>query len=217
MEKEDSKAGGWIDVTVPVVSGMVHWPGDDPVKVERRQEIAKGDLVNMSTISMGAHTGTHMDAPLHFLRDGKSLDELPFEAIVGRARVVEISDPVSIEPDALVPLSIQEGERILFKTRNSTVDWHLEEFMEDYVHVSLDSAGFLVERKVQTIGIDYLSIGGYKADNPETHRRLLEAGIWLIEGLDLSRVEQGGYRMVCLPLRLHNTEGSPARVILKKT
>ena len=216
MAKENGSADGWIDVTVPVRSGMVHWPGDISISVEKRMDMAKGDAVTLSAITMGAHTGTHMDAPMHFIKDGKSLDALPFEATVGLARVIEIDDAVSIEREALTSHEIQEGERILFKTRNSAIDWQQNEFMEDYVYISPDAAGFLVERKVRTVGIDYLSVGALGPDGRETHRRLLGAGIWLIEGLDLSEIDAGTYQMICLPLRLQNTEGSPVRVILGK-
>lgn len=211
-----SKTEGWIDVTKPIVAGMVHWPSDDPISVVRKLDMAKGDAVNLSTITMGAHSGTHMDAPLHFIKDGKSIDEIPFEATVGLARIVEIRDPVCIKLDDVAGLGIKEGERILFKTRNSNTDWLQKDFMEDYVYVSLDSARYLADRKVQTVGIDYLSVGGYKADNQGTHSYLLDAGIWLIEGLDLSKVGPGNYQMICLPLRLQGMEGSPARAILKK-
>ena len=216
MTRAKSKSGGWIDVTMPVRSGMVHWPGDVAVKVEKKLDMAKGDAITLSTLSMGAHTGTHIDAPMHFIKDGMGLDALPFEATIGLARVIEISDPVSIKVDALARLRIREGERILFKTRNSATDWHQKEFTEDFVYISQDAARFLVERKVQTVGIDYLSVGGFKTDGPETHTHLLGAGIWLIEGLNLSKIEPGRYQMICLPLRLQNTEGSPARVILKR-
>ena len=216
MAAKKSKSSNWIDVTIPVRSGMLHWPGDVSVKVEKKQDMTKGDRVTLSTLSLGAHTGTHMDAPMHFIKGGKSLDELPFEATVGVARVIEVEDPVSVKIDDLKPLGIRKEERILFKTRNSTVDWHLEKFKEDFVFISQAAARYLVDRKVQTVGIDYLSVGGFKVDGLETHNHLLGAGIWVIEGLDLSKVKPGRYQMICLPLRLQNTEGSPARVILKK-
>ena len=202
MPDNKNKPNRWIDVTIPVRSGMVHWPGDVSVKVEKNLDMAKGDRVTLSSLSMGAHTGTHMDAPMHFIKNGVSLDELPFEAAVGVARVIEIDDPVSIKVDALNPLRIRKGERILFKTRNSATDWHRKEFIEDFVYISQDAARYLVDRGVQTVGIDYLSVGGFKVDGPETHLLLLGAGIWLIEGLDLSGIEPGRHQMICLSLRL---------------
>ena len=108
---------GWIDVSVSLHSGMVHWPDNPPVRIERALSIEHGDAANVSEISMGAHTGTHMDGPIHFVREGKGLDEMPLTATIGRARVIEIQDPESIKPDELHPHRLQRGERILFKTQ----------------------------------------------------------------------------------------------------
>ena len=208
------KANGWIDVSVPLRSGMVHWPDNPPVRIERMLDIDCGDVANVSRISMGSHTGTHMDAPLHFVREGKGLDEMPLDATIGRARVIEIKDPESVKPCDLRRHSIRGGERILFKTRNSTRAWRTDAFVEDFVYVSQEAARYLAAWQVRTVGIDYLSVGGFLRDGVETHRALLEAGIWVIEGLDLSRVEPGEYELVCLPLRLVGSDGAPARVVL---
>jgi len=210
-------AEGWIDISVPVQSGMVHWPKDPEIKVERVMEMARGDVCNVSHLSLGAHTGTHMDAPLHFIAKGKSIDQLPFEATIGLARVIEIADEESIKPEELRPHRIKAGERILFKTRNSEESWRSNEFDEDFVYISREGAQFLAERKVRTVGVDYLSVGGYKRDGVETHHALLGAGIWVIEGLNLARVKPGQYELVCLPIKLEGAEGAPARALLRKT
>src|SRR5215212_5837604 len=124
---------GWIDVSVSLHSGMVHWPDNPPVRIERALSIEKGDVANVSEISMGAHTGTHMDGPIHFVREGKGLDEMPLTATIGRARVIEIQDPESIKPDELDPHGLWRDERILFKTQNSSARrWSSEDFMEDF-------------------------------------------------------------------------------------
>ena len=209
-------AEGWIDISVPVQSGMVHWPKDPEIKVERVMEMARGDVCNVSHLSLGAHTGTHMDAPLHFIAKGKSIDQLPFEATIGLARVIEIADEESIKPEELRPHRIKAGERILFKTRNSEESWRSNEFDEDFVYISREGAQFLAERKVRTVGVDYLSVGGYKRDGVETHYALLGAGIWVIEGLNLAKVKPGQYELVCLPIKLQGTEGAPARALLRK-
>src|SRR5439155_11249790 len=193
---------GWIDISVPVQSGMVHWPKDPEIKVERVMEIARGDVCNVTHLSMGAHTGTHMDAPLHFIANGKGIDQLPFEATIGPARVIAIADEESIKPEELRPHRIKAGERILFKTRNSEQSWGSNQFDEEFVYISRDAAQFLAEQKVRTIGIDYLSVGGFKRDNVETHHALLGAGIWIIEGLNLAQVMPGEYEMICLPIKL---------------
>jgi arylformamidase len=206
---------GWIDVSVPLRSGMVHWPDNPPVRIERALNIERGDAANVSEISMGAHTGTHMDGPLHFLREGKGLDEMPLTATIGRSRVIETRDPESIKPEELHSYELQRDERILFKTQNSARRWSSEDFIEDFVYVSQEAARYLAGREIQTVGVDYLSVGGYRKDGVETHRALLEAGIWVIEGLDLSEVEPGEYELICLPVKIERSDGAPARAILR--
>jgi len=206
----------WIDISVPLRDGMVHWPGDSDVTIKRIRDMAQGEVCNVSFLSMSAHTGTHMDAPLHFLREGKSLDRLPIEATIGPARVIEITDPEAIKPDALRPCKIKQGERILFKTRNSKKSWNKTGFDEDFVYITQEAARYLAERRIQTVGIDYLSVGGFKRDGVETHHALLGAGIWIIEGLNLSQVKPGRYELICLPLKVLGLEGAPARAVLKR-
>jgi len=205
----------WIDISVPLKTGMVHWPDNPPVKIARALDIGKGDGANVSNISMGSHTGTHMDAPVHFLETGKGIDALPMSVAIGRARVIQIADTESIKPGELVPHKIRKGERILFKTGNSTNCWQTDSFVQNFVYLSAEGAKYLVDRGVKMVGIDYLSIGGYKADGADTHRYLLQAGIWIIEGLNLSEVEQGSYVLVCLPLKIEGGDGAPARAVLK--
>jgi arylformamidase len=205
----------WIDVSVPLRTGMVHWPDNPPVSIERIQDIERGDVANVSRLSMGAHTGTHMDAPLHFLRTGKGIDTMPLTATIGRARVIEIHDPESIKPEELRPYQIQRGERVLFKTRNSTRCWHTDDFVEDFVYISQEAARYLAAQHVQTVGVDYLSVGGFFKDGVETHQALLEAGIWIIEGLNLSAVVPGIVELICLPLKIEESDGAPSRAILR--
>jgi arylformamidase len=206
---------GWIDISVRLRSGMVHWPDNPPVRIERILDMEHGDVANVSKISMGSHTGTHMDAPLHFVREGEGLDEMPLTAAMGRTRVIEIHDPESVKPEDLDPHEIRRGERILLKTQNSARDWPSTAFIEDFVYVSQEAARYLAAREIQTIGIDYLSVGGFHRDGVETHEALLNAGIWVIEGLDLSQVESGEYELVCLPIKVERSDGAPARAILR--
>jgi arylformamidase len=205
----------WIDISVPLYSGMVHWPDNPPVKIERMLDMNRGDKCNVSTLAMGSHTGTHMDAPLHFIKTGKGLDRMPLDATIGPARVIAIRDAESIKPDELHPHKIKRGERILFKTRNSTKSWKSDAFDERFVYISKEAAQYLADRCIRTVGVDYLSVGGYKRDGLETHRALLGAGIWIIEGLNLSKVKPGSYELVCLPLKVLNGDGAPARAILR--
>ncbi|MBI4302747.1 MAG: cyclase family protein [Chloroflexi bacterium] len=206
---------GWIDISVPLHDEMVHWPTDPPVKVERVSDMERGDRLTLSRLSMGSHTGTHIDAPLHFVRQGDGVDLMPVDACVGRARVIQINDAESIRIDELVPQQIHRGERLLFKTRNSSYAWQNNKFVEDFVFMSREAANFLAALKVRMVGIDYLSVGGFKRDGSEVHRALLEAGIWIIEGLDLSQVEPGKFDLICLPIRIAGGDGAPARAIVR--
>jgi len=205
----------WIDISVPLKSGMVHWPGDPEVKIERVRDAEKGDRNTLSEMCMGAHTGTHMDAPLHFVRGAVGIDRLPLDVVMGQARVIEIDDVESIKVEELGKHDIRRGERILFKTKNSFHVWQKADFVEDFVYISTEAARFLVERGVSLIGVDYLSVGGYKGNSSEAHTTLLGAGIWLIEGLDLSKVNAGDYELICLPLKIVDGDGAPARAVVK--
>jgi arylformamidase len=209
------KANGWIDVSVSLRSGMVHWPDNPPVQIERALSIEHGDVANVSEISSGAHTGTLMEGPLLFVAEGRGLDVMPLEATIGPARVIEVGDPESVKPDELDPHGLRRNERILFKTQNSARRWSSEDFNEDFVYVSQEAARYLAECGIRTVGVDYLSVGGFRKDGEETHRALLEAGIWVIEGLDLSEVEPGEYELICLPVKIERSDGAPARAILR--
>jgi arylformamidase len=206
----------WIDVTWPVFQGMVHWPGDPVFEASREKSIPAGDVCNLTRMSLSAHTGTHMDAPLHFIDGGEPMEAMPIDAVAGRARVIEIDDPLAIGPDELAKHELKRGEIVLFKTRNSHEYIQSPTFVEDFVHISAAGAKHLVERGVKTVGVDYLSIGGFKTDGVECHRIILGAGIWVIEGLDLRKIEPGDYELVCLPLKLVGADGAPARAIMRR-
>ncbi|MBI2829937.1 MAG: cyclase family protein [Chloroflexi bacterium] len=210
-------ASKWLDVSVPVHHKMVHWPGDPPVSIKQVSDVAKGDSHTLSEICFGSHTGTHVDAPAHFLAEGTSIDKVSLNILVGRARVIEIENEKSITPAELVSHRLRRGERILFKTRNSSFAWQSDKFVEDFVYLSKEATDFLVARGVILVGIDYLSVGGYKrGDGSYVHRTLLGNGVILIEGLNLSLAGPGKYELVCLPLKLENGDGAPARAILRQ-
>ena len=209
-----SAAPTWIYVSVPVRSGMVHWPDNPPIEVVRVMDMAKGDPATVSRLSLGVHTGTHVDAPVHFLADGAGVDAVPLDQLLGEARVVEVTDGPSIGAAQLRPVDPRPGERLLFKTRNSARCWKADRFLADFVYLSTEGAALLAERRVRTVGIDYLSIAGMDEGVP-THRTLLEQGICIIEGLDLSSIQPGSYELICLPLRLAGADGAPARVLLR--
>lgn len=208
--------GKWIDISVTIKSGMAHWPDNPEIVVGKMLDMERGDICNVSTLSLGSHTGTHMDGPLHFLRNGKSLDKMPLEATIGPCRVVEIKDKESIKLEEIQGMKFKPGERILFKTPNSRHSWKTDNFDEDFVYISKEAAAFLAKAKVMTVGIDYLSVGGFRKDGVETHHALLGAGIWIIEGLNLAKIKPGRYELCCLPLKVMNSDGAPARAALRE-
>lgn len=206
----------WIDVSVPVCTGMAHWPGDPETCVTRVSDMELGDTCNVSRIECSAHAGTHVDAPLHFLREGQAVDAAPLDALIGPARVIEIADAGEVRREELQAHRIRTGERILLKTRNSLRCWNSGVFLEDFIGVSLDAAEFLAGRRVRLVGIDYLSVGGFGGDSDSVHRALLKAGIWIVEGLNLASIQPGCYDLLCLPLRLAGSDGAPARAVLRR-
>lgn len=210
---------GWIDVTVPIRDGMVHWPGDPPVRVTRESDLARGDSSTVSRLELGAHTGTHVDAPGHFILGGFGVDTIDPDRLVGPARVVRVDDAAPVIDRTIVDAAaVQPGERILFRTNNSDRCWNTDAFVPDYCYITLEAARRLVDLGAQTVGIDYLSIaGGTHEQIVAIHQALLAAGVCIIEGMNLSAVAPGTYDMVCLPLRLRDGDGAPARVLLRPT
>ena len=206
----------WIDISIPLHNGMVNWPGDAPFHRLETLKIANGDPCNLSQFCSSTHIGTHMDAPRHFLAHGHGIESMPLDATIGPARVIAIHDPDLIRVKELERHRLGSCERVLFKTRNSEHLWKTNDFHERFVHIPQDTAAYLADLKVRTVGVDYLSVGGYETDSAETHRALLGAGIWLIEGLNLGQVEPGEYELVCLPLKLVGSDGAPARAVLRR-
>ena len=194
---------------------MVHWPGDPEFHIDRIHDYANGDELVLSHIDLGVHTGTHMDAPLHFVRGGATIDQIPLDATVGRARLIQINHQECVTLAELQAANIQPGERILLKTANSDGRWNTPEFKKDFVYISHEAAQYLASLPIRAIGVDYLSVGGFYKDGPETHRALLGAGIWVIEGLNLAALSNGPYELICLPLKLMGAEGAPARAIAR--
>jgi arylformamidase len=206
----------WLDVSIPITPAMHAWPDSPPTTVTPHLAIAQGDVCNVSTIHFNSHCGTHMDAPLHFLAKGVSMDALPWDAVIGPARLIEVTDSESIKPAALRRLKLKAGARVLFKTRNSTRSWKKPGFDKDFVYISKEAAAYLVDCGVQTVGVDYLSVGGFYKDGIETHHILLGAGMWIIEGLDFRKARPGNHDLLCLPLRLLGADGAPARCLIRR-
>jgi arylformamidase len=197
-----------IDVSVPVGPGMVTYPGDPPVVLERVSSIADGAGYNLSRLDFGVHSGTHVDAPLHFVDGAASAGMLPLDVLIGPALVVDVTAAEGSLGGADLG-SVPDGvERVLLKTRNSEL-WARESFSADFVSLNAEGARVLVEHGVRLVGIDYLSIG-----DADAHRVLLEAGVIAVEGLDLRGVDPGEYQLICAPLKLVGAEGAPARALL---
>ncbi len=194
---------------------MLVWPGDDPVRVEQTMSLERGDPINLTRLAMSAHTGTHIDAPRHFLRGGASMETMPLDVMLGPARVVDVDDPQAVRARH-IPAGLQPGERILFRTRNSTAYQAQPHFVEPFIYVARDAAQALADARVALVGIDYLSVGGFHTDLVETHEILLGAGIWVVEGLVLAHVEPGAYQLACMPLLIPGADGAPARAMLKR-
>lgn len=204
------------DVSLPVQPGMPVWPGDPGVVLERESSIERGDDANVSRLSCGVHTGTHIDAPLHFVHAGAAVDELVLERLIGEALVVELPDENVIDAEALERAGIPPSTtRVLFKTRNSGL-WSepLGEFRSDYVAVNRSGAEWLVANGIEVVGNDYLSIAPW-GETLEPHQVLLSAGVIVIEGLDMGLVSGGVYDLFCLPIKLVGSDGAPARVLLQ--
>lgn len=204
------------DVSLGIDPGMPVWPGDPSVTLERVKKIEDGANANVSHLDLGVHTGTHVDAPFHFVPGQSGVDQMALDVLVGPALVIELTKETEqitaeVVAQAHIPANTQ---RVLFKTRNSDF-WVRQErkFQEGFCGIEADGAQALVERKIRLVGVDYLSVAPFKRSRP-THEVLLNAKMAIIEGLDLSKVPAGIYQLYCLPLKLVGSDGAPARTIL---
>jgi arylformamidase len=201
------------DVTVPLAPGMLAYPGDPAFEIEPIQRVGEAPY-SISRMVLTTHSGTHIDAPAHLLGGGGTIDHLPLEILLGKARVVELSVRERVEREDLEALDLRDDLRVLLKTRMSG-QMLKAGYQEDHVYLDLDAAQYLAQAGLKLVGFDYLSIDRFGSADFPAHRALLEAGVVLVEGLDLSEVEPGEYDMTCLPLRVSGGDGAPARVILR--
>lgn len=204
------------DITLTISPDLIVWPDDPPVELDRISSIANGDEANVTRIQMAVHTGTHIDAPCHFIDGAGTVEDISIDLLTGRAYVLHVDDNVDlITKDLLENSSIPpRTKRVLFRTRNSK-HWNSShsKFDESYVGLDAEGAAYLIQRGVKLVGVDYLSVAPYSDTSP-THETLLGAGIVIVEGLDLSEVSQGRYTLYCLPLKIAGADGAPARAIL---
>ena len=204
-----------FDITMPLHPKMPVFPGDQSPQRKWLHRIQYGDGNNLSALALGSHTGTHVDAPYHFVENGITLDQIPLEVFVGKALVIEITDPDSISVDELRRHPIASAERVLFKTRNSST-LSRNRFQEDFVYMEGAAAEYLVRQGVRLVGVDYLSVDQYGDESSPTHHTLLGHGVVILEGADLSSVDPGAYTLVCLPLKVTGAEGAPVRAVLMR-
>lgn len=203
-----------LDVTVPLSAEVLVYPGDPAFSLEPTHEIAKGAPYNLARLSLGTQTGTHVDAPYHFMADGATVDQLPLEILLGKARVVELMARERVDRPDLEALDLRDDLRLLFKTRMSG-QMLRPQFQEEHVYFTEDAATYLVQAGIKLVGIDYLSFEKPGSLEFPAHHALLQAGVVIVEGLDLSEAEAGEYDLVCLPLRVVGADGAPARVLLR--
>lgn len=209
---------GWYDISVPLKQGMNYFPTDPaPPKIYRYHDREMGARVTMSMLEIISHTGTHIDAPLHFIPNGSTISDMPINATIGPCRVIEIKDQEKIRVAELEPYNIKRGERILCKTRNSPKVYTSERFVEDYVYLDGAAAEYLASKKIVLFGLDNITIGHFKeTDNlNKTHQTLLAAGIYILEDCALDGVPPGEYELLCLPLLMWKGDAGPCRAILR--
>lgn len=203
------------DVSVPDRPDMHFYPGDPTLEQTQIRAIKRGDAANLTHLSLGAHTGTHVDAPAHFIDGAPTLERVGLDRMVGPARVLDLRGRAAIDAAALGSHDIERGDIVLCRTDNSE-RWALPGFQEDFAYLTRDAAELLVERGVKTIGWDYLSIEQFGSKTFEVHKRLLGEGVLIIEGLDLRAIAAGSYLLACLPLKLEGVDGAPARAVLMR-
>jgi len=201
------------DITVSLSAELPIYPEDPPIVITPWNSISGGDSCNLSQISLSTHSGTHIDAPRHFIDSGASVDAVPLGALLGNALVVEIPGVKEIGRHDLERLRIKGAERVLLKTDNSKL-WKQTGFVKEYVALSVEAARYLVEAGVKLVGIDYLSVESFEG-NGEVHRLLLENGVVILEGVTLADVAPGEYELICLPLKIKGGDGAPVRALLR--
>ena len=212
-------AEGWVDASATLDPATTPvYQGDAPMKFDYLKDMRKGDVLTLSAYSLGAHSGTHVDAPMHFVAGGASIDQLSLDALIGPARVIDIADGVqAIDAAELNRHEWRNAPRIIFRTRSSLRGWmRSPAFHRDFAYVAPDAAQLLADAGVQLVGVDYLSAEQFGAPTARTHQILLGKGIPIVEGLALEHVEGGDYDLIVLPIKVAGHEGAPARAIVRK-
>jgi len=203
------------DISLTIYSGMLVWPGQPQVAMDTVKSIAQGGSSNVSLLHIGTHTATHVDAPRHFIPGAPSIDSIQPEVLLGPARLFQLPEAHHIDRNLLERLDLKGIERLLFGTRNSTL-LKQRQFEQDYAFISEDAARYLVDMGIKLVGVDYLSVDQYQDKTRPAHHTLLGAGVVIVEGLNLTGVPAGDYELFCLPLKIKDGDGAPARVFLRE-
>ena len=201
------------DISLKLTGETVRWVTAPPFELEERRRMSKGDPNNSSALNMSVHSGTHIDAPFHFVADGNTIDQLPLERFIGPALVYAVEAKRYITKEHVAGIRLDGATRVLFKTRNSEL-LHQREYDPDFVAFSVEAAQSLVELGVELVGLDYLSVAHADEQVP-VHRAFLDHGVVLLEGIDLSEVAPGRYELMCLPIPLGDSDGAPCRAVLR--
>jgi arylformamidase len=212
-------ATGWIDATATLDPATTPvYAGDAPMKFDFLKDMRKGDGLTLSAYSLGAHSGTHIDAPMHFVRDGATIDRVPLEPLIGPARIIDIPDNVqAINAVELGRHDWKGAERVIFRTRSALRGWmHDPTFHRDFAYVAPDAARLLADANVKLVGVDYISAEQFGAPAPLTHRTLLGKGIPIVEGLNLDNIQAGDYDVIVLPMKVGGHEAAPARAVVRR-
>ncbi len=215
FKMQDTLGLDWMDISVPLSPLLPTWPGDPTLNISLFASYDKGHPCQVTELSLSAHTGTHMDSMRHFIKNGSTMTEWRPEYTIGLVKVFEVKG-TTIPVDSLKTFDLQEGDRVIFKTNNSSSPWFQEPFNYNFVCFNDESAAFLASKNIMTVGIDYLSVGNTQ-NGVVVHNHILGANIWIIEGLYLANIATGVYEMLCLPVKLDQADGVPCRVLLRKT
>lgn len=203
----------YYDISLSLSAETVRWLTSPPFELIERRRMSKGDANNSSALTMSAHSGTHLDAPFHFVPEGKTIDALPLEVFIGPALVCAIEGEKYITAEHVASLKLEGETRVLFKTRNSRL-LRQPQYDPSFMAFSLDAAKALVDRGVKLVGLDYLSVARADEQVP-VHRAFLDHGVVLLEGVDLTEINPGRYELICFPIRLRGSDGAPCRAVLR--
>ncbi|MFP4496841.1 MAG: cyclase family protein [Vulcanimicrobiota bacterium] len=205
----------YIDITVSITSKMIVYEGDPPVTITPFKSIKKGDSCNISELQLSTHTGTHIDTPFHFFQNGKTLDDVSLDSLIGPVRIISAMGLKAISRKDIETFDLEGCKRVIFKTEHSLKWARSSKFNKNYVYLEMDACGYLIQKGIKLVGIDSFSIEKFESPDCMCHKILLGGNVIILEFLDLRNVEPGDYELICLPLKIARADGAPVRAILK--